>query len=524
MPSTPPNILWILSDQHHAGCLGHGERPEVRTPNLDALAQRGVRFSRAYCNSPICGPSRCSMITGQYPHTTGITGNHLHHLPLPTPETLPVVLRSLGYETMLIGKAHMVRAWNDAGFERLHYCDLCDSDDGDPRNVGYYQHLIDHGLHDSYDLGSRRPGQPGHGLEGWVSELPEAHSVEAWTGDTALSALRDRDPDRPFMMQLSFQRPHEPLCIPPERAEDYNPAALPLPDSATEFFDYPPGHRWPTKPAFQRDYVNANQHGYPYRPKDHDDLRRQLARYYTLVTMIDHQIGRVLDHLEAAGRLQNTVVLYTADHGDFAGDHGLHLKNLGIYESIHRVPMILSYPGGPHGEQRDGLVELVDVYPTLLDAAGLAEHTPDAVEGASMLPVARGEHPGKPHVVCEYDWNQHHRIGIGVRDARYRLNLYATQPGVGELYDHDADPGETHNRYDDPTLRDERLRLTELALNHTAQYTRRVAFWDDRPPDPVTPAYRVQVHGETLDTTLSSSNALHHPAQARVSSTPTART
>ena len=474
--SSKPNILWILSDQHHADCMGHSQRSEVQTPRLDELARGGVRFTRAYCNSPICAPSRCSMISGQYPHHTGITGNMIHELDVEPPPTLGSVLRGAGYECMLVGKAHMIRLWNEAGFDHLRYCDLIDSNSGDPRHVHYFQHLIEAGLADAYDLGVRDQHQPGHKLERFISEIPLEHTVETWTADQAIKLLRDRDRDKPFMMQLSFQRPHEPLCIPPECSSWYDPATIHIPDSAEDFFT----NRFASKPEFQKAYIREDSMGYPYRPRSRDDLRRQLAAYYTLITLIDKQIGRVFDELAHQGQLHNTIICYTADHGDFAGEHGLVLKNLGLYESIHRVPFLLQWPGGPAGLSSEAMIELVDVMPTLLDAAGLRDLIPSSVDGCSRLEEASGQCSGASHVVCEYDFLPRQPRTVAVRTRTHRYVFYPSQPhDIGELYDHTTDPGEIENRWHDPSVRQERLELAELALASISQHSRRWTFHDD---------------------------------------------
>jgi arylsulfatase A-like enzyme len=465
-----------MSDQHHADCMGSAGRPQVRTPNLDRIAAGGVRFSSAFCNNPICAPSRCSMMTGLYPRTTGITGNEVHELDAPNPGTLPTVLRNLGYQTMLVGKAHMIRRWNNEGFETIRYCDLIDADDGDPMNVHYFRHLVKRGLGDAYDLGTRFEGQSGFALERFVSSIPLADNIETWTGDTAVEMLRSRDRARPFMMHLSFQRPHEPLCIPPECRDWYDPGALTLPPSACDFFE----RRFEGKPLFQRQYVTGGTKGYPYRPLSEGDLRGQLAYYYTLITLIDHQIGRVLELLAETGDLDNTVICYVADHGDFAGDHGLILKNLGIYESIHRVPFLLQWPGGPRGAVRDELVEMVDLYPTLLEAAGLSSEAPRHLEGVSRVDLARGEAGGAEAVVCEYDFGERQPYSLAVRTRRHRLVAYPWQAQeIGELYDRQDDPGELRNLWHSPSHRDVRLKLTELALSHVSRYRRRWSIGDD---------------------------------------------
>lgn len=488
-----PNILWLMSDQHHAGCMGVAGHPDVRTPNLDGLARRGVMFTRAYCNNPICGPSRVSMITGQYIRTTGVTGNELFDADLPNPGTLPTVLRQHGYQTAMIGKGHMLRRWDQEGFEYIRYCDLCDADRADPRTCHYFDHLVRHGLADLYDLGYRPEGQPGAGWAPFISELPYEHSVEHWTGDEALRFLHSRDADRPFFLKVSFQRPHNPLSPCREHAGLYDPSKLKLPDSIRDLFE----RRFEGKPAFQRRHIASNvSTGYPYVPRDQADLRLNLAYYLALVTVIDEQIGRILDHLRLTGELENTIVLYTSDHGDFAADHGLMLKNLGIYESIHRVPLILSFPGGPRGVQRRGLVELVDLYPTLCDLVGLP--TPGHVEGRSLLPVVERDQ-GKQMVFCEWDFTSHpeQRRVAAVRDQRYRLVVYDAID-EGELYDHDSDPGELINRWSDPALLHVREQLRQALAEHRGPGVRRWGLEEDRQarePMKGLPTWRVHREG-----------------------------
>ena len=477
MRRTSPNILWLMSDQHHAGCLGVAGHPDVRTPHLDRLAQEGVRFTRAFCNSPICGPSRVSMITGQYVRTTGITGNALFEADVPAPRTVASHLRHAGYQTALIGKAHMLRRWDIAGFEHRRYCDLCDADADDPRTCHYFDYLVRHHLADDYDLGYLPPGHPGHGWAPFVSRIPNRHSVEHWTGDEALAFLQHRDRGRPFFLHLALQRPHIPLLQGLDHPNFYDPNALAPPASRVDLFD----RRFMGKPAFQRRHIHSNLGtGYPYVPCDENDLRRNLSHYLALVTVIDEQIGRVLDQLRQTGELDNTVVLYTADHGDFAGDHGLMLKNLGIYESIHRVPLLLRYPGGPRGVTREGLVELVDLYPTFCDLADLP--TPGGVEGRSLRPVAEGHDSGKDVAFCEWDFTSHpeQRRVAAIRDVRFRMVVYEDAPDDGELYDHQADPDELVNLWSDPHRADVRRRLSTALVEHRGQQARRWGLEEDR--------------------------------------------
>lgn len=226
----------------------------------------------------------------------------------------------------------MVRAWDEEGVAHRPYCALIDADRTDPLSNHYFRYLHDHGLADAYDHGRLPPDHPGSHTHRFVSDRPHEHSLEVPTGDETLAFLRGRDLRRPFFAQMRLQRPHEPLSPSPERAGMYPAGDIDLPDNVSDLFE----RGFAGKPAFQREQVTRQRpiaaHGsYPYVATDADDLRRQLTHYYALITIIDVQIGRVVDYLREAGELDNTVIAYVADHGDFAREHGLTQKNLGIY-------------------------------------------------------------------------------------------------------------------------------------------------------------------------------------------------
>jgi arylsulfatase A-like enzyme len=190
--------------------------------------------------------------------------------------------------------------------------------------------------------------------------------------------------NRPFFMHLSFQRPHPPHTVPSDSGLLYNPDEIVLPESAADLFENKfKGHHAAMEQCFDK------VHGCPYRPRDKKELRRQLAFYYSLITYIDEQIGRVLNFLKEAGDYDNTVIIFTSDHGDFAGEHGLILKNLGIFESLHRIPFIIAYPGCPAGKVIDKIVESVDMYPTICKLAAI--DVPDCVDGRSMLDIIEND-------------------------------------------------------------------------------------------------------------------------------------
>jgi arylsulfatase A-like enzyme len=206
------------------------------------------------------------------------------------------------------------------------------------------------------------------------------------------------------------------------------------------------------------------------------DLKKALAYHFALVTVIDMEIGRVLDWLRARGELDNTIVVYTADHGDFAGDHGVCLKNLGIYESIHRIPFLLSYPGGPRNAVRDTIIESVDLFPTLCELADVP--MPDTADGRSIVPEAKGTGEGKTRAICEWDFPPPQRRVNAIRTGRYRLVYYSHEVG-GELYDHEDDPYEMVNRWDDPACSQVRMALLEQLLDEVNLYARKTDYETD---------------------------------------------
>lgn len=472
----PLNVLWLMSDQHNANCLGCAGHPDVRTPCLDGLAANGVRFRRAYCNNPICGPSRSCYLTGQFVKHHGVAGNFIRSVHRDAPN-LAQQFRAAGYQTALIGKAHLPHDWVQAGFEHVRLSDLADAAPEDPRTCHYFNELVERGWADHYDAGWLPPGHPGHGMKSFLSELPEDLGMEAWTGREAIAFLKQRDPGRPFFLKVSFQRPHDPYAPPKSRADDYAPQDLALPANAADFLD----RGFAGKPAFMREQrALPVGSGYPYRSADANDLRLQMARHFTLVSMIDEEIGKILAALEASGGIDNTLIAYVSDHGDFAGEHGLVLKNLGIYESIHRIPFLFSGPGIPGGIEVDTMVESVDFHPTLLEAAGL--EPPAGLDGKSLWSLAQGKSrlPIRDLVVCEWDFpvSPQRRVHA-VRDDRYRLVLYDELPDEGELYDCRADPGELHNLYHAPGCREVRDRLAAAIAGYRINVIRVHTYDDD---------------------------------------------
>jgi len=440
------------------GCAGH---PNVKTPNLDRIAAQGVRFTRAYCNNPICAPSRVSFVTGQYPHTHRILGNNIFELDDERSDALGATFRRYGYQTALVGKGHMVKKWDEEAYEHIRYCDLCDADRKDVTKHHYFKYLMDHGIADQYEDGALPRDHEARQKGCAIANLPYEHTIEHWTGEESIEFLEGRDRRRPFLLHMSFERPHPNWTPAAEHAGMYRPEDIQLGPDLVDWWE----NRWAGRPEFITRMVAGRMSRF-----DMLGLKKALAYHFALVTVIDMEIGRVLSCLEEQGELDNTVIVYTADHGDFAGDHGICDKNIGIYESIHRIPFLLSYPGGPESVCRDGIIESVDLFPTLCELADVP--SPDGVDGQSVVLLAAGEGEGKAEAICEWDFPPPQRRVNAIRTDRYRLVFYSREVG-GELYDHETDPYEMHNRWDDSAYREARLELMERLYEQVNCYSRK---------------------------------------------------
>ena len=462
-----PNILFIMTDQHNAGCAGFADHPNVRTPNLDALAAQSVQFTKAYCNNPICSPSRVCFITGQYAHTHQIVGNNNFELQENNPNTLGAVLRRHGYQTAMIGKDHTVQRWDEEAYEHIRYVDLTDADRLDPRTNHYFQYLVDHGVADLYEDGTLPPDHENNTHGCAVAKLPYEHTNEHYTGEESLKFLQNRDARRPFYLQMSFERPHPNWMPSPEHANLYNPDEIELGEDAADWWE----HGWKGHPEFIQRLVAGLM-----KNRSLQDYKKMLAYQFALITVIDTEIGRVLDYLRQTGEDENTVIVYTADHGDFAGDHGICNKNIGIYESIHRIPMLLRYPDCPQGKQVNGIVESIDLFPTLCELADVP--APQTCEGESLISVAQGKNNGKTQALCEWDFPAPQRFVNALRTERFRLVYYDHEKG-GELYDHETDPYEMQNLWDDANYQMKRMELMEVLFDQVNKYKRKSDFDSD---------------------------------------------
>ena len=458
-----PNVLWICTDQQRFDTLGCYGNDFVETPNVDALAEEGVRFERAYSQSPVCAPSRASFLTGRYPRTTGVRGNG--H-PIPAGETL--VTRRLadeGYCCGLSGKLHIRPCHPDAeglplGETRIDdgYGDFQWSHDTQhPSPANEYQSWL-------AEQGVEYEEVPIDGCEHATRGMSAEYHQTTWCARKASSFIeRAEDFDQSWLYSVNPFDPHHAFVAPDGYLERYLDRLdeIPLPDyQPGELDDKPPWYQTCHEGAY------ANPNLYPFTEMDKRDHRIVRAAYWAMVDLIDDAVGQMLDALERTGQREDTIVIFTSDHGELLGDHGIYLKGGFCYEEALRVPLLVSGPRIRAGIEIHELVELVDIAPTLLAAAGL--DVPTAMQGRSFWPLLTGEtDEHRDSVYAEaydvVDWQEPTDRTTMLRTDDYKLVRHHSV-GVGELYDLTVDPGETENRWDDPEYADVKTDLlTQLS-------------------------------------------------------------
>jgi arylsulfatase len=432
-PTNPPNILLIVVDQWRWDCLGAAGHPTVQTPHLDALAAEGTRFTSAYTAVPSCIAARAALLTGQHQRHHGRVG-YQDGVPWTYPVTLGSVLAQAGYHTQVVGKMHVHPARNLLGFHNvvLHDGYLHFNRQRDPHLIADDDYLPDlrrrHGADADYiDSGM---GCNGYAVSPWPYD-PLLHPT-AWVTSQSIDFLRRRDPTKPFFLMASYHRPHPPLDPPQAYLDIYRD--LPLPPPARG--DWVGGAGLPHISQRPGDAEN---------PRDLSLAQRERARraYYAQCTFIDHQLNRLFMALGEHRVLDDTAIVFVADHGEMLFDHQLPGKAL-PYQGSAAVPLIVRPPRRGKlsaGCVVDAPVELRDILPTLCDWAGIP--MPSSVDGKSLLPFVRGEMASWRewlHGEHAYgDWSNH-----WLTDGRMKYAWYS-QTGREQLFDLRVDPNECHD-------------------------------------------------------------------------------
>jgi choline-sulfatase len=447
-----PNVLWIIADDHAPYVYGAYGNPKVHTPNLDRLAAEGMRFDRAYCNSPVCTASRQSFLTGRYPRTIGVTQLQTR---LPENETtLAEVLKRAGYDTAAIGKMHFnsnLKHGFDVRIDR-------------PDHARYLREQSPHPL--PADVAVQPPWRPFRDpARIWLNSdcrpfgAVDADMAGTFFAERAAAYLREPR-DKPFFCVVSFYEPHSPFLFPIEYLGRHKPETFAVPKIA-------PQDEWQV-PAVFRDLTERDKQGI-------------IAAYYTSVEFLDKNVGIALDALKQSGKAGDTLVCYLGDHGYMLGQHGRFEKHC-CFEAAVRAPLVMRFPKLVASHQSTkALVEFVDIVPTVLEACGVS--APATIQGRSLLRLLRGiTRKHRAHVIAEYAENEEAMIRtdrwklIYSTGKRARQDGYATgKPLPGRtvlLYDVDQDPEELSNVAGRPENAEIVAELTKQLADHMKRTAR----------------------------------------------------
>jgi arylsulfatase len=476
----PPNILWVCTDQQRFDTIGALGNRHVSTPVVDQLVERGTCFTHAYCQSPICTPSRASFLTGMYPSAVHVMGNGNECFPDSAPPLVSRLLADAGYDCGLVGKLHLASA-----FGRVEPR----TDDG----YGFWK----------YSHAPRDDWPEGHDYADWVRQqgadlgeltrhsdgVPAPLHQSTWCAEMARQFMgAPRPDDQPWMLSVNIYDPHPPFNPPAEYRAMFDAAAMPGP----HFRDSDLAHqRWLEAAGIDFQSKVASPHELdirnpvvPASPRQgggeedsvavgadvaqRRDAATLQAAYYAMIKLIDDSLGQMLAALQQSGQRRDTIVLFTSDHGETLGDHGLIAKGCRFYEGLVRVPLVFHAPElVRQGVVDDSLVELTDLAPTLLDLAGV--DIPQHMQGRSLATrlAHEGECTHRDFVRCEYydalD-EPDGTLATMFRDRRHKLVVYHGK-SVGELYDLEQDPHEHENLWDAPAHQPLKLDLMRRSFD-----------------------------------------------------------
>ncbi|MDA0747277.1 MAG: sulfatase [bacterium] len=455
MPNSRPNFVFIMSDDHASHAMScYGSRINT-TPNLDRIATGGQRFNNCFCTNSICTPSRATILTGTYNHVNGVTtlASKLDGRQL----TFPKLLQQNGYQTAIVGKWHL-------GHGGVN----------DPTGFDYWNVLPGQGLYhnpEMIEMGEKKV------FPGYVTDL---------ITDFSLDWLKQRDPDRPFLLMCHNKAPHRSWEPDDKHADLYEDIDIPEPETFNDDYKNRARAASEAKMRVDRD-LNAQDLKQPVpeglTPEQEKSWKyqRYIKDYLRCIASIDDNVGRLLDYLDAEGLTENTVIVYTSDQGFFLGDHGWYDKRF-MYEESLRMPFIVRYSKEIEpGITCDDMILNVDFAPTFLDLAGI--ENPPEMQGASFRPLLQGNRPEGWQTSMYYRYWMHlttHHVyaHYGIRTHRYKLIYYYAdalgQPGAmddtrepeWELFDLETDPYELNNRYHDPACADIVKELRTELRNH----------------------------------------------------------
>jgi arylsulfatase A-like enzyme len=456
-----PNVLFLISDDLNnlLGCYGD---KLAKTPNIDRLASRGVLFEKAYCTFPLCGPSRNSMLTGLYPNSTGILTNGLvFRQTIPNQQSMPQAFRASGYFAGRIGKLYHYNVPNSIGTNG--------HDDPGSWELELNPAGVDR-LEEHPKIFSLMPGNFGGTLSWYASPKSDEFHTDRLMAEDAEWVLERcaKKQDRPFFLAVGFFRPHTPYVSP------------------KKYFEMFPEKEMPVVSGWKEDRadVPAAGLGSGKREQDEmtDDQRRQARQAYNAsITFMDAQVGRVVDALDRLGLAENTIIVFTSDHGYHVGEHGLWQK-MSLFEESARVPMLIVAPGlAKKGSVAKAPVSHLDLFPTLADLCGVKK--PENLQGQSLVPMLKDtSEQGRGWALTQVTRNgatlrrpeagqevakkkgaarENQIFGFSLRTPRYRYTEWAEGKFGRELYDHDTDPKELTNLAEKPEMKSTVAELSE---------------------------------------------------------------
>ena len=457
-----PNILIVMTDHQRADTV-LSEHP-ARTPNLDRFAQQGVTFTQTFCPTPHCCPSRATFFTGLYPSQHGVWNNICNDMALsrgvkPGVRMWSEDLAAAGYDLHFVGKWHVSveEGPADRGWTEHFVSAQRGTQHGVPWS--YYQQLANQPEQEQRGEGEiLRPGYGAYRLYG-TRPAEEDHHDQTVLRES-LAALQDLAcAERPWGLYVGFIGPHDPYQVPQRYLDLYDPETIPLPPSYAD--------RMEDKPR-----VYQRMRRQTFGQLSEREVREAIRHFWAYCTYLDDMFGQLLSALEQTGQVDNTLVLYCSDHGDYCGEHGLFAKGIPCFQGAYHVPAVMRWPAGikDPGRRVDALVSLADFGPTFLAAAG-ASAAASGLAGASLLPFLQNEEPpagwrDAVHTQCNGVELYYSQRSVMTRDFKYVFNGFDQD----ELYDLRRDPDEMTNRADDPgyagVKRDLCRRLWQFAYSH----------------------------------------------------------
>jgi arylsulfatase A-like enzyme len=493
--SSRPNILLITSDQQRADCYGFAN-PDIKTPHIDRMAAAGTRFSACITPNLVCQPSRASILTGLLPLTHGVWDNGVDLDPATGGRGFSGALAASGYRTAFIGKAHLSTkstfsptgspecnksqasygaSWYGPymGFQHVELCALGHLHPMRPLErpaVGHYERwLRTRGSNEeALTLWKRDLGPSVGAAQTWYSALPVAWHNSTWIADRTIDFLARRGADKSFCIWTSFPDPHHPFDCPEPWSRMYDPKSVRLPKHRARDLERRP---WWHKAVLEGkpklddpEMLRFRSEGSRVPDQTDAQLAQMTANYYGMISLIDHSVGRILEALDQFGLADNTLVVYTTDHGELLGNHGLYLKHPIPYEDLLRIGMIVRGPGVHAGKEVREPVSTLDLAATFHDYSGVAPLR--SLQGRSLRPLLEAQN-GAGRDVAYSEWHVHaSRCGqsLKLRTVRTKTHkcTFELDSGAGELYDLIEDPDEMTNRFDDPAYAKVRKELHDM--------------------------------------------------------------